>query len=59
MDRQRFATFRGDQSGAVTTEYLVVFSFVGILFIMAIVALGPHLVEDYQSTRDTIAAPYP
>jgi Flp pilus assembly pilin Flp len=48
-----------DERGAVSTEYVVLMGAVGIGVVFALVAVGPTLVRDFQSTRTVIAAPIP
>ncbi len=48
-----------DERGAVSTEYVVLMGAVGIGVVFALVAVGPTLVKDFQSTRTVIAAPVP
>lgn len=48
-----------DKRGAVSTEYLVLVGTVGLGLVFALVAVGPNLVKDFQSTRTVIAAPVP
>jgi len=37
----------------------VVLACVTIVFIFAMVALGPKIVEEYQRSRNSLASPYP
>jgi Flp pilus assembly pilin Flp len=48
-----------DKRGAVSTEYLVLVGTMGLALVFALVAVGPNLVKDFQSTRTVIAAPVP
>lgn len=48
-----------DNRGAVSTEYLVLVGTMGLALVFALVAVGPNLVKDFQSTRTVIAAPVP
>jgi Flp pilus assembly pilin Flp len=48
-----------DKRGAVSTEYLVLVGTMGLALVFALVAVGPGLVKDFQSTRTVIAAPVP
>ena len=48
-----------DERGAVSTEYLVLVGTMGLALVFALVAVGPGLVKDFQSTRTVIAAPVP
>ena len=48
-----------DERGAVSTEYVVLMGAVGLGVVFALVAIGPTLVKDFQSTRTVIAAPHP
>jgi Flp pilus assembly pilin Flp len=48
-----------DQRGAVSTEYVVLMGAVGLGVVFALVAVGPVLVKDFQTTRTVIAAPFP
>jgi Flp pilus assembly pilin Flp len=48
-----------DQRGAVSTEYVVLMGAVGLGVVFALVAIGPVLVKDFQTTRTVIAAPFP
>jgi Flp pilus assembly pilin Flp len=48
-----------DERGAVSTEYVVLMGAVGVGVVFALVAVGPTLVKDFQSTRTVIAAPIP
>jgi hypothetical protein len=45
--------------GAVTTEYVIVVGAVALLFVAALVAVGPGLVASYQVTRSVLASPFP
>jgi Flp pilus assembly pilin Flp len=49
----------GDRRGAVSTEYVVLMGAVGIGVVFALVAVGPTLVKDFETTRTVIAAPFP
>lgn len=49
----------GDQRGAVSTEYVVLMGAVGLVVVFALVAVGPVLVKDFETTRTVIAAPFP
>jgi len=49
----------GDTRGAISTEYLVLVGAVGLLFMAALVAIGPQLLTSYQQTRSIVASPYP
>ncbi len=57
----RFASrlVAGDRRGAVSTEYVVLMGAVGIGIVFALVATGPTLVKDFETTRTAIAAPFP
>lgn len=48
-----------DKRGAVSTEYLVLVATMGLGLVFALVAVGPGLVKDFQTTRTVIAAPVP
>lgn len=48
-----------DERGAVSTEYVVLMSAVGLVVLLALVAIGPGLVKDFETTRTVIAAPFP
>jgi Flp pilus assembly pilin Flp len=48
-----------DTRGAISTEYIVLVGAVGLLFMTAVVALGPNLIKSYENTRTTVASPYP
>ncbi len=48
-----------DQRGAVSTEYVVLMGAVGLGVVFALVAIGPTLVKDFETTRTVIAAPFP
>ncbi len=48
-----------DTRGAVTTEYVVLMGAVGIVVVFSLVAVGPSLVKDFETTRTVIAAPFP
>ncbi len=49
----------GDRRGAVSTEYVVLMGAVGLVVVFALVAVGPRLVNDFQTTRTVIASPFP
>ncbi|MEQ9320139.1 MAG: hypothetical protein RIF41_13325 [Polyangiaceae bacterium] len=49
----------GGTRGAVSTEYVIVVGAVGLLFMAAMVAIGPGLVESYDITRSVVASPFP
>ncbi len=49
----------GDVHGAVSTEYVVLMGSVGLVVVLALVAIGPVLVKDFETTRTVIAAPFP
>jgi Flp pilus assembly pilin Flp len=49
----------GDTRGAVSTEYVVLMGAVGLVVVFSLVAVGPNLVKDFQTTRTVIAAPFP
>jgi hypothetical protein len=49
----------GATNGSVSTEYVIVVGAVGLLFMAALVAVGPELVASYEITRSVIASPYP
>lgn len=49
----------GGTRGAVSTEYVIVVGAVGLLFMAAMVAIGPGLVDSYEVTRSVVASPYP
>ncbi len=48
-----------DTRGAVTTEYVVLMGAVGLVVVFSLVAVGPGLVKDFETTRTVIAAPFP
>ena len=48
-----------DERGAIMVEYLVVISTVTIGFAIAILALGPSLVADYERSQTAILSPFP
>ena len=48
-----------DTRGAVSTEYVVLMGAVGLVVVFSLVAIGPGLVKDFQTTRTVIAAPVP
>jgi Flp pilus assembly pilin Flp len=48
-----------DTRGAVSTEYVVLMGAVGLVVVFSIVAVGPKLVKDFETTRTVIAAPIP
>jgi Flp pilus assembly pilin Flp len=48
-----------DKRGAVTTEYVVLMGAVGLVVVFSLVAVGPGLVKDFETTRTVIAAPFP
>ena len=48
-----------DTRGAVSTEYVVLMGAVGLGVVFALVAIGPKLVKDFETTRTVIAAPVP
>ena len=55
----KFTTLFGGTRGAVSTEYVIVVGTVALLFMAAIVAVGPMLVASYQVTRSVVASPFP
>ena len=50
---------RDDTRGAVSTEYVVLMGAVGLVVVFSLVAIGPTLVKDFETTRTVIAAPVP
>jgi Flp pilus assembly pilin Flp len=48
-----------DQRGAVSTEYVVLVGTMGLALMFALVAVGPKLVKDFETSRTVIAAPVP
>lgn len=54
-----FRQLSRDERGAVSTEYLVLVGTMGLALVFALVAVGPGLVKDFQTTRTVIAAPVP
>jgi len=52
-------TLPGDERGAIMVEYLVLISTVTIGFAIAILALGPYLVADYERSQAIILSPFP
>ena len=50
---------RRDQRGAIMVEYLVVISTVTIGFAIAVLAIGPYLVADYERSQAAILSPFP
>jgi Flp pilus assembly pilin Flp len=48
-----------DERGAIVTEYVALVGLVGLSLILALVAIGPTLVEGYQYTRNIVASPFP
>ena len=55
----RLHQLRGRRRGSAFVEYLVVLACVTIVFIGAMVAIGPQIVEEYQWSRNSLASPYP
>ena len=48
-----------DTRGAVFIEYLVVYTFVGAVVAMALVAIGPAVVRHYLQQRQALYQPSP
>jgi Flp pilus assembly pilin Flp len=48
-----------DSRGAATVEYIVLVGTVGLVVMAALVAIGPVLIADYETTRSVVAAPFP
>jgi Flp pilus assembly pilin Flp len=48
-----------DARGAVMTEYVVLLGTVSLTVAVAIAALGPPLVRNFENTRDTLLLPFP
>lgn len=48
-----------DRAGAVSTEYVVLVGTMGLALMFALVAVGPKLVKDFETSRTVIAAPIP
>ena len=48
-----------DTRGAVSTEYVVLMSTMGLVVAFSLVAVGPTLVKSFQTTRTVIASPFP
>ena len=48
-----------DRRGAIMVEYLVVITTVTIGFAIAILALGPFLVADFERSQAMILSPFP
>lgn len=48
-----------DETGAVTTEYVVLVGTVGLLLVGAIVGIGPMLATSYERSRALLLAPFP
>lgn len=50
---------RSDSRGAASVEYVVLVGTVGLVVMAALVAVGPVLISDYETTRSIVAAPFP
>jgi Flp pilus assembly pilin Flp len=48
-----------DKRGAVSTEYVVLVGTMGLTLMFALLAVGPKLVKDFETSRTVIAAPVP
>src|SRR4051794_14439244 len=48
-----------DTRGAVSTEYVVLMSTMGLVVVFSLVAVGPTLVKNFTTTRTVIASPFP
>jgi len=53
------AALLNDERGAVSTEYVIVVGAVGLVFMAALVAIAPELVDSYETTRSVVASPFP
>lgn len=51
--------FVRDTRGAVSTEYVMLLGATGLAVVFALVAVGPVLVKNYETTRTAIASPFP
>jgi Flp pilus assembly pilin Flp len=49
----------GDDRGAVTVEYMAVFAFVSMVFVLALIAIGPNLLNGWTLTRTMLLANKP
>ena len=59
IGKRRDIRLRSDKRGAVMVEYVVIISTVMIGFSIAIVALGPSLVANYERSQGVILSPFP
>ena len=50
---------RGDERGAVTVEYMTVFGFVSLVFVFALIAVGPNLLTGWTATRTLLLSNKP
>lgn len=48
-----------DTRGGSASEHVMLVGLVTLLAALTLVAIGPKLVEGYQSTRTQVASPYP
>lgn len=48
-----------EKRGALTSEYTILVGVVGLVFVFALVAVGPKLVRHFMSTRTLLASPFP
>jgi Flp pilus assembly pilin Flp len=48
-----------DRRGAVSTEYVVLVGTMGLVFVAAMLTVGPQLVKDFVRGRDITASPLP
>jgi Flp pilus assembly pilin Flp len=48
-----------DKRGAVSTEYVVLVGTMGLTLMFTLLAVGPKLVKDFETSRTVIAAPVP
>jgi Flp pilus assembly pilin Flp len=59
LDRSRARALVRDRRGAVSTEYVVLLGTMGLVFVAAMLTVGPQLVKDYVRGRDITASPLP
>ena len=59
MQADRWRRRLADERGAAMTEYVVLVGFVGFAFMFALLTVGPMLIQNFESTRTLLAAPFP
>lgn len=59
LERPRLRALARDRRGAVSTEYVVLLGTMGLVFVAAMLTVGPQLVKDYVRARDITASPLP